>query len=116
VTPLAIILSGADAGRWRSALGVAAAQAALGGEVRLFVDALAVPMLASEPFDAATGSGLPSLRTLCDTMLELGGTITVCQTGLAECGMDATALDPRFAFGGVTGFLAGAAYARLTIA
>jgi predicted peroxiredoxin len=116
VTPLAIILSGPDPARWRSALGVAAAQAALGGATRLFVDVLAVPMLAPGRLDADAGAALPSLRALLDTLLELGGQVIVCQSGLAECGMDATTLDPRFGYGGIAGFLADAAEARLVIA
>jgi predicted peroxiredoxin len=115
VTPLAIIVSGPDPARLRSALGLAAAQAALGGETTLFFDALAVAALAPDSLDRPGGS-LPPLRALLDACLDLGTYVLVCQTGLADAGLTPAALDPRFEYGGLTGLLAAAPTARLVIA
>jgi predicted peroxiredoxin len=107
VRGLTIVVADAAAVRLASALRIAAAQAALGGPVRLFFDADAVaalPALAGEP------------AALLDTCLALGVEVTVCQSGLAAAGLDAATLDPRFAFGGLTGTLATAAEDRLLLA
>lgn len=101
---LTIIISGADADRLRSALGVAAAEAALGGRVRIFFDAASVPLLRV----------LPSpIEPLLETAIDLGVKISVCQTGLAEQGID---LDPRFEAGGLVGLMADLGEDRLLLA
>ena len=107
---LTILLAGPDADRLRSALGLAAAQAALGGAARLFLDGAAVALLApplAAPDDAAhAAAGLPTLAELVDTACTLGVSVTLCQSGLALAGLDATTIDARFATGGLTGLLA----------
>jgi predicted peroxiredoxin len=106
VTPLAIIVAGPEPARLESALRLAAAEAALGGTVTLFLDSPAVALLAGESEGGA----------LLDTCFALGGTVMLCQTGLAEAGLRADTLDPRFTYGGMVGFLAGARDARLVFA
>jgi predicted peroxiredoxin len=117
VTPLGIILSGPDRARWRTALGLAAAQAAHGGAVTLFVDLLAVPMLAPGAMtDEQPPAGVPPLSELLDACLDLGGRIIVCQSGLAAAGLAADALDNRYDYGGMSTFLGELGEGRLVIA
>lgn len=103
LTGLGIIVTGMDPARFRSALTLAAAQAALGGRVRILFDGESVS-LAAVPGE------------LLDTCFELGATVTLCQTGLAEAGLDAATLDPRFDYGGMVGWLAALGEDRLVLA
>jgi len=103
MTGLSIIVADTDPARFRTALTLAAAQAALGGRVRLLFDSGAVP-LASTPND------------LLESCFELGTEITLCQSGLAEAGLDASVLDTRFSYGGMVGWLADLGMDRLVIA
>ena len=103
LTGLGIIIAGLDLARFRTALTLAAAQAALGGRVRILLDGESVS-LAAVP-DA-----------LFDSCFELGVTVTLCQTGLAGAGLDATMLDPRFDYGGMVGWLAALGEDRLVLA
>jgi predicted peroxiredoxin len=103
VRPLAILVAGSAPERYDSALRLAAGHAALGGPVRMLLDASAVP-LAARPQDA--------LRDAC---FELGVAIMLCQTGMAEAGLSAAGLDPRFEAGGVISFLAALGEARLVV-
>ena len=93
MTGLGIIVAGIDPVRFRTALTMAAAQAALGARVRILLDSGAV-MLAAQP------------AALLESCFELGVEVTLCQTGLAEAGLDASALDSRFFHGGMVGWLA----------
>jgi len=103
VTGIGIIVASPDLVRFRTALTLAAAQAALGGRVRILLDSGAV-MLARGP-DA-----------LLESCFELGAEVTLCQTGLAETGLDASALDMRFCYGGMVGWLAAVGEDRLVVA
>jgi len=103
LTGLGIIVAGVDQARFRTALTLAAAQAALGGRVRLLLDGESVRLAALSD-------------DLLDACFELGVTVTLCQTGLAEAGLDAAALDPRFDFGGMVGWLADLGQDRLVLA
>jgi predicted peroxiredoxin len=103
MTGLGIIVADADAVRFRTALMLAAAQAALGGRVRLLLDSGAVRL----------ASGVNELLESC---FELGAEVTLCQSGLAEAGLDASALDSRFSYGGMVGWLADLGTDRLVIA
>jgi predicted peroxiredoxin len=107
---LTVIVAGQDPARLRSALGIAATQAALGGPARLFLDGVAAGLLCAPitaPDDAGhIAAGLPSLSELVDTSLALGARIILCQTGLALAGIAAASLDPRLETGGMTGLLA----------
>jgi len=100
---IGIIVADADTVRFRTVLTLAAAQAALGGRVRILLDSGAV-MLAQAP-DA-----------LLESCLELGAEVMLCQTGLADAGLDASALDPRFCYGGMVGWLAALGEDRLVVA
>lgn len=101
---LTIVVSGSDADRLRSALGLAAAEAALGGRVRLFLDAAAVRVLRSPPdfFDP-----------MVEASRDLGVRLLLCQTGLSEQGV---APDPRFDVGGLVSLLAELGEDRLLLA
>jgi len=103
MTGLGIIVAGVDPVRFRTALTLAAAQAALGGRVRILLDSGAVTLAAT-------------LDTLFESCFELGAEVTICQTGLAEASLDASMLDPRFCYGGMVGWLAGIGADRLVIA
>jgi len=100
---LGIVVAGNDPVRFRTALTLAAAQAALGGRVRILLDGEAV-RLAVAPDE------------LLDSCLDLGAAVTLCQSGLAEAGLEAHALDPRLDYGGMVGWLAGLGDDRLVVA
>ena len=116
---LTIVTATADAGRFRSAIGLAAAQAAVGGRARLFLDTAAVPLLAPPMVHAEDAAyrvaGLPTLAELWDTALTLGVTVVACQSGLALAGLTPDAIDIRVEFGGLTGLLATLSDDRLAI-
>lgn len=99
---LAIIVPGTDSSRFRSALVLAASQAALGGRVRLLLDSDAV-QLVSEGGD------------LLESCFDLAVEVTLCQSGLAQAGLDAAGLDERFSYGGMVGFLAELGADRLVV-
>ncbi len=103
MTGLAIIVATPDPERFRSALTLAAAHAALGEATRILLDGDAVRLAA-----APRGE-------LLETCFELGATITLCQSGLAAAGLDAAALDVRFDYGGMVGLLAGLGDDRLVM-
>jgi hypothetical protein len=103
MTGLGIIVADTDPVRFRTALTLAAAQAALGGRARLLLDSAAVA-LAATPHD------------LLESGFELGVEVMLCQSGLAEAGLDASALDSRFSYGGMVGWLADLGADRLVIA
>ena len=107
---LTIVLASPDQVRLRSALGMAAAQAALGGTARLFLDSAAVSLAASPITGADDGAhqaaGLPTLVELVDTGLALGVRIILCQSGMALADLSASSIDFRFETGGMTGLLA----------
>lgn len=100
-----------DAERFRGALTLALARAALGGPVRLFLQLDAVRLLhdaAPAPRDGDHGlHGLPTLAVLIDEALEAGVAVLACQSGLALAGLDAAALDARIETGGPISFLQG---------
>jgi hypothetical protein len=103
MTGLGIIVADRDEVRFRTALTLAAAQAALGGRMRILLDSGAV-LLAARRND------------LLESCFELGAEVMLCQSGLAEAGLDASALDPRFSYGGMVGWLADLGTDRLVIA
>ncbi|WP_145202636.1 DsrE family protein [Sphingobium sp. B2] len=107
--PLRIIVTTADAERLRGALMLASAQAALGGAAALFLQLDAVALLRTPiiaPQNAAhQAAGLPDLATVLAEAQALGVTISVCQSGLALCGMAANALPPGVDVGGPLSFM-----------
>ena len=116
---LTLVLAEPSATRLRTALTMALAAQALGGRVRLFVDAEAVPVVAGplrEGDVAFATAGLPSTVQLLDEALVAGVRIVLCQTGLALAGLSAEALDPRFDYGGIVAMLADLGDDRLVVA
>lgn len=90
-----VIGGGATPPDLRTALALALAQIALGGAARLFLDGAAVRLAAADDGAALLGEALGD-----------GVAVTLCQTGLAEAGLAAARLDPRFDYGGPVGLLA----------
>jgi predicted peroxiredoxin len=101
---LTIIVTSRDPERLRAGLTLAAANAALEGRTRLFVQGEAVEPLAPwarVPNDADHAeAGLPTLAQLIEEALGLGVEIIACQSGLALMRLPADALDSRIGFGG----------------
>jgi len=115
---LTIILAMPDAGRWRAALTLAAAQAALGGRTRVFLQGEAVVLLdrMEDGEDARHRAlGLPMIAELFDDALALGVEIIACQSGLLLAGLEASQLDRRIAFGGPVSVLQTIGEDRLTL-
>ena len=105
---LTIIVASADEERFRSALEVAAANAALDRTTRLFLQGPAAsllrPLLAESEAEAA--AGMPTLPQLLEEALALGALVTVCQSGLALAGIRADQLPEGVETGGLVGLLA----------
>lgn len=98
---LTIIVATGDPERFRAALTLAAANAALGGRARVYLHEEAVPLI-------ATG------EALLTTALDIGATLIVCQTGLAASGQDARNLPSGVETGGIVALLADLGEDRLT--
>lgn len=106
---LKIIVLTADAERFRGALTVAAAHAAMGGEAALFLQLDAVSLLLAPrmaPRDEAhRDAGLPPLAALMDDALALGVGMLVCQSGLDLAGLTADQLGSGILASGPVAFL-----------
>jgi predicted peroxiredoxin len=103
---LSIVIAAADPERFRSALEVAAANAALDRPTRLFLQAQAVPLLGqSRPAEAAPG--MPSMAEMLDEAIALGAKVSACQTGLSLAGLNAEDLPRGVQTEGLLSFLAG---------
>ncbi|MEJ7933062.1 DsrE family protein [Sphingobium sp. AN558] len=118
---LRIVVTTADAERFRGALVLASAQAALGGEAAIFLQLDAVALLRAPlgaPEDEAHGrAGLPTLTALLAEALSLGVAVTACQSGLALAALSAADLPDSVEAGGPVAFLqATSDEARLLIA
>ncbi len=106
---LTIIVAGADEERFRSALEVAAANAALDRTTRVFLQGAAASLLrplAAEVEKPQGIEGTPTLAQLLDEALALGASVTVCQSGLALAGMRADQLPEGVETGGLLELLA----------
>ena len=116
---LTIVVAEAAPARFRVALTMAAAQAALGGAAHIFLESAAVALLKPPivaPDDAAhAAAGLPTLATLLDEAIALGVGVTACQSGLALCGVSAGELRAGVAFGGMVSIIAAIAEDRLVV-
>lgn len=108
--PLALLLVSADPARLRAALTLARAEIALGSSASIFLQGEAAvllkPPIADPRDDAWVAAGEPSLAALLDEALDDGVAISLCQSGLAMAGIEASALDPRIALTGPIAFLA----------
>ena len=116
---LTIVVATEQVDRYRTALSLAAAQAAAGGTARLFLNERAASLLgAPAPLDDVgfASAGLPTLAQLQEEALALGVRLIVCQSGLALVGIHADSLDPRIETGGLVGIVTSLDGDRLTIA
>jgi len=98
---LTIMVATGDGQRFRAALTLAAANAALGGRTRVYLHETAVQLIATD-------------EPLLTTALEIGATLIVCQTGLAASGLDARDLPSGVETGGLVALLADLGEDRLT--
>ena len=110
-TGLAIIVATDDPDRFRAALTVATAQAAIGGDVRVYCHETSVALLASAArADDATARlaelGLPDRIGLIAIARDSGVVFIACQTGLAVTGLALADLAPGVEAGGLVGLLA----------
>jgi peroxiredoxin family protein len=83
---LTAIVVACDADRFRAALTMACAAAALGGRARVYLHEEAVGLLAMA---AAAPDGLPDLSELRAIAADSGVAVIACQTGLALAGIAA---------------------------
>jgi predicted peroxiredoxin len=109
VHSLNLIVLTPDAERFRGALTIAVAHAALGGNAALLLQLDAVSLLAppvGAPGDGAhRANGLPALDALIEEALTAGVVLVACQSGLALAGLSMDDLDPRITAGGPVSFL-----------
>jgi predicted peroxiredoxin len=107
--PLKIVILTPDPERFRGALTLAAAQAALGAEVVIFCQLEAAALLRppfTAPNDAAhQAKGLPTLNDLMSDAAGLGVRFIACQSGMELCGMEFSGLAPHTSTGGPVSFL-----------
>lgn len=90
---LTLLVATGDAERFRTALTLAAAHAALGGRTRVYFHEGAVRLLASR-------------IGLIDMAIESGASLIACQTGLADAGLTVGDLPEGTETGGLVGILA----------
>lgn len=98
---LTLIVATGDPERFRAALTLAAASAALGARTRVYCHESAVALLARPD-------------PLLATAMETGAAIIACQTGLADAGLEAGDLPVGVETGGLVGLLADLGDDRLT--
>ena len=114
---LTIIVADCSSERFRTALSIAAAQVALGGPAHIFCQGEAVallrPPIQGIEDDAHIDAGLPTLAALFEEAIDLGVTITACQSGLLLANTDAATLDRRIAFGGLVSVMQALGESRL---
>lgn len=106
---LTILVPSPDRTRFRAALALACAQAALGGRVRLFCQEEAVELLLDRPDPnsaALAASGLPGIPHLLETARETQVALIACQTGLAALKQQVSDLAKGVEMGGLVGLLA----------
>jgi predicted peroxiredoxin len=107
VRGLTIIVADTSPDCFRAALSIASAHAALGGNARLFLHGLAVPLAQSpaEDDERYVAAGQGKLADLLDTALDLGVRVILCQSGMELAGMTADACDPRLNQGGLVNLM-----------
>lgn len=113
---LTIIAATGDAERFRAALSLACAQAALGGRTRLYCHEAAAGLLlpGEDPDDAQRiATGLPTRAQLLREAHGSGVTLIACQSGLAAAGIPFNTLPPGIEPGGLVSLLAGLGEDRL---
>ena len=113
---LTIIAATADVERFRAALSLACAHAALDGSARLYCHDAAVRLLLSgEDSDDAQriAAGLPTRGQLLHEAVESGVVLIACQAGLAAAGIPFNTLPAGIEPGGLVSLLAALADDRL---
>lgn len=113
---LTIIAASADVERFRAALSLACAQAALGGAARVYCHEAAVRLLlpGEDPDDAQRiAAGLPTRTHLLHEAQASGVTLIACQSGLAAAGIPFNVLPFGIEPGGLVSLLAGLGEDRL---
>lgn len=106
---LTIIAATGDVERFRAALSLACAQAALGGAARVYCHEAAVELLVpgGDPDDAPrAAAGLASRAQLLEEAMASGVMLVACQTGLAAAGLAFDALNAGVDPGGLVSLLA----------
>ena len=106
---LTIIIATADPGRFRAAMTLATAQAALGGRVRVYCHERAVALLRVAPDSEApalAAAGLPDRPALIAMAIDGGVALIACQTGLALERLGIEDLPAGVEAGGMVGLLA----------
>ncbi len=107
---LVLVIGDESVERFRTALVMACANAALDRKARLFFqgDALRLIRLPMQDPDAPrqASAGLPTLAQLLDEALSLGVTIAACQSSLALLDLDTGDFDSCVEWGGMIGLLA----------
>ena len=116
---LTIVVADVSSERFRTALNMALATAALGGRARMFLDGEAVSIL-REPIvgwedEAYEEAGLPTLPALYSEALDAGVRVILCQSGLAMTGAEPRDYDARTEYGGMVSLLAELGDDRLVV-
>lgn len=107
---LTILAATADIERFRAALSLACAHAAVGGNARLYCHEAAVALLlpgADAGDDTLAATGLATRAQLLAEALDSGVTLIACQTGLAAQGIAFDTLATGVEPGGLVSLLAG---------
>lgn len=106
---LTIIAATADPERFRAALSLACAHAALGGKARIYCHEAAASLLLSgdDPDDGQrAAAGLPTRGQLLTEASDGGVALIACQTGLAAAGIPFNTLPSYIEAGGLVSLLA----------
>ncbi len=102
---LTVIVADISSARFRAALALAAANAALGGRARLFCQGEAVavlrPPIQGMEDDTHENAGLPALADLFEEALGLGVELIACQSGMQLTNTDIRTLDRRIGYAGL---------------
>lgn len=117
---LTIVVADVSSERFRCALNLALAHAALGGNARVFLDGAAVAIarapVAGYGDDAYAEAGLPTLRALHAEALDAGVRMILCQSGMAMTGATPRDYDARVEAGGMVSLLQTLGEDRLVMA
>lgn len=116
---LTVVVADVSSERFRTALTMAVAHAALGGAARLFLNGEAVSII-REPIagwedEAYAEAGLPTLPQLHAEALAAGVRIILCQSGMAMTGAESRDYDDRVEFGGMVALMAELGEDRLVV-
>ena len=116
---LTIVVADVSSERFRCALNLALATAALGGGARLFLDGEAVSIL-RQPIvgwedESYAAAGLPTLPALCGEALDAGVRLILCQSGMAMAGAEPRDYDGRVEFSGMVSLIAELGDDRLVV-